>query len=321
MLDFETNRLDSVRIDRVQTKSQLYGSLWNNQLNEIHHYSVDRTTLWKRLRHYGVTEKIITIIQNSYHGLNCEIVHRGQLTDNLAILSHTQQRIRKTTGVAADLAAIGLNIHKGKNKILRYNKACNKRITLDREDLKDVKTFTYLGSIIDEHGGFDADVKVRISIARAAYSQLKNIRNSKQLSTNTKVRIFNTNVKTVLLHYQQQSTVGQNKPDSRGRRNQEEALKVDRTHIEKSTQLCNKTSPHSESSKPKEERKTKEHITLRNGDRHGKNEQQLDRTKKEGRRQNSVSNLIQYTSYNCPHTTTTTTTTMEMSITNKLLID
>ncbi|VDO92673.1 unnamed protein product [Schistosoma margrebowiei] len=69
-----------------------------------------------------------------------------------------------------------------------------------REDLKDVKTFTYLGSIIDEEGGSDANVKARIGKARAAYLQLRNIWNSKQLSTNTKVRIFNTNVKTVLLY-------------------------------------------------------------------------------------------------------------------------
>ncbi|VDP04016.1 unnamed protein product [Schistosoma margrebowiei] len=57
-----------------------------------------------------------------------------------------------------------------------------------------------MGSIIDEQGGSDADVKARIDKSRAAYSQLRNVWNSKQLSTNTKVRIFNTNVKTVLLY-------------------------------------------------------------------------------------------------------------------------
>ncbi|VDO53276.1 unnamed protein product [Schistosoma margrebowiei] len=56
-----------------------------------------------------------------------------------------------------------------------------------------------MGSITDEQGGSDADMKARIGKARAAYLQLKNIWNSKQLSTNTKIRIFNTNVKTVLL--------------------------------------------------------------------------------------------------------------------------
>ncbi|VDP27808.1 unnamed protein product [Schistosoma margrebowiei] len=121
--------------------------------------------------------------------------------DDLALLSQTQQQMQeKTNSVAAASAAVGLNIHKGKSKVLRYNTACTDPITIDGEDLEDVKTFTYLGGIIDEQGGSDADVKARIGKARAAYLQLRNILISKQLSTNTKVRIFNTNVKTVLLY-------------------------------------------------------------------------------------------------------------------------
>ncbi|VDP15663.1 unnamed protein product [Schistosoma margrebowiei] len=106
----------------------------------------------------------------------------------------------KTTNVATASAAIGLNIHKGKSKIRRYNTACTNPITIDRENLEDVKALTYLGSIIDEQGGSDEYVKARIGKARAAYLQLRKVRNSKQLSTNTKIRIFNTNVKTVLLY-------------------------------------------------------------------------------------------------------------------------
>ncbi|VDP33622.1 unnamed protein product [Schistosoma curassoni] len=43
--------------------------------------SVDRRTLWKLLRHYGVPEKIVKIIRNSYDGLQCKVVHGVQLTD------------------------------------------------------------------------------------------------------------------------------------------------------------------------------------------------------------------------------------------------
>ncbi|VDP70636.1 unnamed protein product, partial [Schistosoma curassoni] len=50
----------------------------------------------------------------------------------------------------------------------RYNTACTNPVTIDGEDLGDVKTFTNLGSIIDEQGGSDADVKARIGKARAA---------------------------------------------------------------------------------------------------------------------------------------------------------
>ncbi|VDP17119.1 unnamed protein product [Schistosoma margrebowiei] len=78
-------------------------------------------------------------------------------TDDLTFLSHTQQQIQeKTTTIAAASAAVGLNIHKGKSKVLRYNTACTNPITIDGEDLEDVKTSTYLCSMIHEHGKSDA---------------------------------------------------------------------------------------------------------------------------------------------------------------------
>ncbi|VDP38996.1 unnamed protein product [Schistosoma margrebowiei] len=45
-----------------------------------------------------------------------------------------------------------------------------------------------------------------------------------------------------------------------------------------------------ESSRPKEKRKTKEHITPINGDRHEKNEQELDGTRKEDPGQSGLEN-------------------------------
>ncbi|VDP51842.1 unnamed protein product [Schistosoma mattheei] len=105
--------------------------------------------------------------------------------DDLALLSHTKQQMQeKTASVATVSAAVGPIIHKGNSTILQYNTACNNRITLDGEDLEDVKTFTYLGSIIDENGGSDATVKVWIGRTRAVFLQTMNIWNSKQLSVN-----------------------------------------------------------------------------------------------------------------------------------------
>ncbi|VDP24101.1 unnamed protein product [Schistosoma margrebowiei] len=47
--------------------------------------SVDKTKLWKLLRHYGVPQKIVNIIQSSYDGLHCKIVHGGQLTKSFEV--------------------------------------------------------------------------------------------------------------------------------------------------------------------------------------------------------------------------------------------
>ncbi|VDP66926.1 unnamed protein product [Schistosoma curassoni] len=88
-------------------------------------------------------------------------------TDDLALLSHTHEQIQiKIASVAAVSASVGLNMHKGETKVLKYNTENSNPITLDGETLEDVESSTYLGSIIDEQEGSDADVKVRISKAR-----------------------------------------------------------------------------------------------------------------------------------------------------------
>ncbi|VDP15979.1 unnamed protein product [Schistosoma margrebowiei] len=84
--------------------------------------------------------------------------------------------------------------------------------------------------------------------------------------------------------------MGENKADPSGGRNQEEPLEVDRTQIEESTQLHYKSSPHLESSRSKEKRKIKEHITPGNGDRHEQDEQELDGTRKEDPGQSGLEN-------------------------------
>jgi hypothetical protein len=95
---------------------------------------------------------------------------------------------------------IGLNIHRGKSKVRKVNAASTTPIKLDGEALEEVESFTYIGSIVDKQGETDADVKIRVSKARAAFLQLKEVWTSRYLSTNTKFRLFNSNVKAVLLY-------------------------------------------------------------------------------------------------------------------------
>ncbi|VDP73307.1 unnamed protein product [Schistosoma curassoni] len=125
-------------------------------------------------------------------------VENLNFADDLTLLTHTHQQMqRKATRVAAASASVGLNIYKGKSKIIKYNTENTKPITLDEEAVEQVESFTFLGSITDERGGSDVDIKARIGKASTLLLQLKNIWKSKQLSTNSKARIYNTNVKTV----------------------------------------------------------------------------------------------------------------------------
>ena len=66
--------------------------------------------------------------------------------------------------------------------------------------IKEVESFVYLGSIITKQGGADEDVTSRIGKARGAFIMLKKVWTSKEISTETKMKIFNSNVKSVLFY-------------------------------------------------------------------------------------------------------------------------
>lgn len=72
-------------------------------------------------------------------------------------------------------------------------------VTVDGETLEQVECFTLLDCFIDKQGGSDENLKARVGKAREAPLQPKNTWNSERLSTDIKVRIFHTNIETVLL--------------------------------------------------------------------------------------------------------------------------
>ena len=216
--------------------------------------SVDRETLWKLLRHYGVPKKIISLIRCTFQDMSCKIAHAGQLSDSfevktgvrqgcllspflfllvidwimkttttgrnngiqwtlwtqlddldfaddLALLSHNHSQMQdKTTLLETTSAGTGLKINRKKTELMKMNTTANAPITVGGEPLREVESFVYLGSVVDHQGGTDRDVTARIGKARAAFVMLKNIWASGGISMRTKLRIFNSNVKSVLLY-------------------------------------------------------------------------------------------------------------------------
>ncbi|VDO91205.1 unnamed protein product [Schistosoma mattheei] len=105
--------------------------------------------------------------------------------NDLAFLSQTHQQIQITTNsVAAASASVSFNIHRRKGKILKYNTENPDLITLDGETLEDVESFTYLDSIVDKQGKYDADVKTRNGKESIPSIQSNKIWNSIRLSAN-----------------------------------------------------------------------------------------------------------------------------------------
>ena len=53
--------------------------------------SVDRETMWKLLRHYGVPEKIISLIRYTFQDMSCRIAHAGQLSESFEVKTGVRQ--------------------------------------------------------------------------------------------------------------------------------------------------------------------------------------------------------------------------------------
>ena len=79
----------------------------------------------------------------------------------------------KTSDLQRTSAQVGLTLNTQKTKILRINADTDEPVKIEGEELGEVGSFTYLGSVMDKSGGTDADVKTRIAKARSAFNMLK----------------------------------------------------------------------------------------------------------------------------------------------------
>ena len=127
--------------------------------------------------------------------------------DNISLLSHKQKDAQeKLCRVAAEAEKTGLQINIGKTEAMRVNNKQDDSLRPHQENIKEVDKFVYLGSVVSNDegegggGGADEDVKCRMNKAKHAFNTLRPIWRSTALSLGNKIRIFNTNLKSVLLY-------------------------------------------------------------------------------------------------------------------------
>ena len=102
--------------------------------------------------------------------------------------------------IAKISAKMGLKIKTSKTKGMRVNTRNVDKLELNGEAIDEVENFTYLGSNFSKDGGSDWDIQMRIGKARTASTILMPVWRSKVIFRKTTLRIFNTNVKSVLLY-------------------------------------------------------------------------------------------------------------------------
>ena len=81
-------------------------------------------------------------------------------TDDVALISSRFVDLQeKTDRLVATACIVGLKINPRKTKMIRMNHRCTDYIRTEGEEVEDVESFVYLGSVLDKLGGTEADIK------------------------------------------------------------------------------------------------------------------------------------------------------------------
>ncbi|MCG8432127.1 MAG: reverse transcriptase family protein, partial [Candidatus Omnitrophica bacterium] len=121
--------------------------------------------------------------------------------DDLALLATRYADMQeKTNRLNTYSKPTGLSFNVPKTKHMSINTTPPSPITIDGEPVGEVDDFVYLGSMVSKDSGTQKDIRCRINKARTAFWKLNNIWKSSIYSTTTKVRLYNSNVKSVLLY-------------------------------------------------------------------------------------------------------------------------
>jgi hypothetical protein len=97
----------------------------------------------------------------------------------------------------AEKAGLMINV---KRKPLSINTSKTQPFPHRGESNEGVDSFTYLGSVVAKDGGAAQDVSQRIRKANGAFVELYPVWKNSRISTRTKLHIFRSNVKSVLLY-------------------------------------------------------------------------------------------------------------------------
>jgi hypothetical protein len=124
-----------------------------------------------------------------------------EFADDLALLSHRLQDMQEKVDALSETSLrVGMKISQEKTKVLRINNRQEAPLTVGGTPVGDVSEFVYLDSQISQAGGTDEDVTARVQKAQQAFAILRPVWRSTAISTRTKLRIFSSNIKSVLLY-------------------------------------------------------------------------------------------------------------------------
>ena len=135
------------------------------------------------------------------NGVNIQNI---RYADDTVLLARNKVDLENLLHILKEESEIrGLNINRKKTKLMVFSK--NKispkcKITLDDEELQQVESFNYLGSVLTQDCRCTSDNKTRIALAKKSFTDISSTFTNKQLENDTKKRLMKCYIWSVLTY-------------------------------------------------------------------------------------------------------------------------
>jgi hypothetical protein len=126
-----------------------------------------------------------------------------RFADDIGLLATTESDLQNiTTEIDKNSRRFGLHINIDKTKVMAIEKKreTDLHINISGKQVEQVDKFVYLGGLITANGSNEEDIQRRIGLTSQAFGKLNKIWRSKGITRNTKIRIYETLIKPILLY-------------------------------------------------------------------------------------------------------------------------
>ncbi|XP_063609952.1 uncharacterized protein LOC134783878 [Penaeus indicus] len=169
---------------------------------------VPRQEVWRGLRERGVQEKYARIAQECYKDVTTKVRNTVDppwcilYADDIVLVAESRRTLeRKLEEWRVALESRGIRISRSKTEYFTTDMSGNQQATikLNGTDLKRVKPFKYLGSVVDETVGMEREVNFRIRCGWNNWRKISGIIRDKRVPVRLKGKVHKAVVRPALI--------------------------------------------------------------------------------------------------------------------------
>ena len=155
---------------------------------------VPRDIIWWALRKKNVGEEFIKVIQDMYDGCTTSVRTLIGSTESTREEAEEQLEVWRNA-----IENKGLRVSRKKTEYLPPS-SCHDKVKLGGEEIKNVTTFKYLGSMFDAEGGTTTDCKNRVRLAWNKWREVTGVICDKKVPVKLKHKIFKTVIRPTMTY-------------------------------------------------------------------------------------------------------------------------